>query len=77
VAETSERTRAAEEDFTEDPRYAASRREMIISFAYFGTAWVIGHGLSISGRQSGLVGSRPSITSPDEGWAGSSLSSHF
>jgi hypothetical protein len=55
VAETSERTRAAEEDFTEDPRYAASRREMIISFAYFGLytfvligiAWVI---LNLQGK---------------------------
>ncbi len=52
MAETSERTRAVEEDFTEDPRYAASRREMIISFVYFGVytfvligiAWVIGGG---------------------------------
>jgi uncharacterized membrane protein YhdT len=52
VAETSERTRAVEEDFTEDPRYAASRREMIISFVYFGVytfvligvAWMIGGG---------------------------------
>lgn len=52
MAETSERTLAAEEDFTEDPRYAASRREMIISFVYFGVytfaligiAWVIGGG---------------------------------
>jgi uncharacterized membrane protein YhdT len=52
VAETNERTRAVEEDFTEDPRYAASRREMIISFVYFGiytfvligVAWVIGGG---------------------------------
>ena len=52
MAETSERTLAAEEDFTEDPRYAASHREMIISFVYFGVytfaligiAWVIGGG---------------------------------
>jgi uncharacterized membrane protein YhdT len=36
VSETRERTGAIEEDFTEDPRYAASRREMIISFVYFG-----------------------------------------
>ena len=52
MAETSERERGAEDDFTEDPRYAASRREMIISFVYFGfytfvliaVAWVIGGG---------------------------------
>ena len=52
MAETSERTRAVEDDFTEDPRYAASHREMIISFVYFGVytfaligiAWVIGGG---------------------------------
>ena len=50
MAETSERTQAIEEDFTEDPRYAASRREMILSFVYsgvytfalIGIAWVIG-----------------------------------
>jgi hypothetical protein len=50
VSETRERTGAIEEDFTEDPRYAASRREMIISFVYFGVytfvligvAWLIG-----------------------------------
>ena len=52
MAETFERERGAEDDFTEDPRYAASRREMIISFVYFGiytfvliaVAWVIGGG---------------------------------
>ncbi|MCD6054141.1 MAG: hypothetical protein K0Q96_1333 [Rubrobacteraceae bacterium] len=52
MTETRERTGASEEDFTEDPRYAASRNEMIISFVYFGvytfvligTAWVIGGG---------------------------------
>jgi uncharacterized membrane protein YhdT len=52
VSETRERTGAIEEDFTEDPRYAASRREMIISFVYFGVytfvligvAWLIGGG---------------------------------
>ncbi len=51
VAETDDRKRV-DEDFTEDPRYAASRREMIISFVYFGVytfvliavAWVIGGG---------------------------------
>ncbi len=52
MAGTSERTRVTEEDFTEDPRYAASRREMIISFVYFAlytfvliaVAWLIGGG---------------------------------
>lgn len=52
MAETGDRNLAAEEDFTEDPRYAASQREMIISFVYFGAytfvliavAWVIGGG---------------------------------
>ena len=52
MAETSERTRAVEGDFTEDPRYEASRKEMIISFVYFAlytfvliaVAWLIGGG---------------------------------
>ena len=52
MAEASERTRAVEDDFTEDPRYEASRKEMIISFVYFGVytfvliavAWVMGGG---------------------------------
>jgi uncharacterized membrane protein YhdT len=52
VANMSDRTRAFEDEFTEDPRYDASRREMLISFVYFGfytfvliaVAWVIGGG---------------------------------
>jgi uncharacterized membrane protein YhdT len=52
VAMTGDGERAVGEDFAEDPRYVASRREMIISFVFFGVytfvligvAWMIGGG---------------------------------